>query len=35
MKIDFPKDIMIEITNNCNLKCITCYSHQDWRKKNI
>ncbi len=30
---DFPQDIMIEVTNECNLRCITCYSHQDWRKR--
>ena len=29
----FPNDIMIEVTNECNLKCITCYSHQDDRQK--
>lgn len=29
----FPNDIMIEVTNECNLKCITCYSHQDGREK--
>lgn len=33
MKINFPNDIMIEVTNECNLKCITCYSHQDNREK--
>ncbi len=31
--IKFPNDIMIEVTNECNLKCITCYSHQDGREK--
>jgi sulfatase maturation enzyme AslB (radical SAM superfamily) len=29
----FPKDIMIEVTNECNLRCTTCYSHQDGREK--
>jgi len=29
----FPNDIMIEVTNECNLRCITCYSHQDDRVK--
>jgi sulfatase maturation enzyme AslB (radical SAM superfamily) len=29
----FPKDIMIEVTNECNLRCTTCYSHQDAREK--
>ena len=28
-----PKDLMIEITNNCNLNCATCYVHRDGRKK--
>lgn len=32
-EIVFPNDIMIEITNNCNLNCATCYVHRDWRKK--
>lgn len=32
-EIKFPNDIMIEITNNCNLNCATCYVHRDWRKK--
>lgn len=32
-QIVFPNDIMIEITNNCNLNCATCYVHRDWRKK--
>lgn len=31
--IPFPNDIMIEVTNQCNLRCITCYSHQDDREK--
>lgn len=30
---NFPNDIMIEVTNVCNLKCTTCYSHQDDRHK--
>lgn len=33
MSVAFPNDIMIEVTNVCNLKCTTCYSHQDWREK--
>ena len=33
MKFPFPKDIMIEVTNECNLRCTTCYSHQDGREK--
>ena len=33
MTIPFPNDIMIEVTNVCNLKCTTCYSHQDGREK--
>jgi MoaA/NifB/PqqE/SkfB family radical SAM enzyme len=32
-EIEFPNDIMIEITNNCNLNCATCYVHRDSRKK--
>lgn len=30
---NFPNDIMIEVTNECNLRCTTCYSHQDDRPK--
>ncbi|MBF0504775.1 MAG: SPASM domain-containing protein [Candidatus Omnitrophica bacterium] len=26
--------LMVEITNRCNLKCSTCFSHQDGRAKN-
>ncbi len=33
MQTNFPKDIMIEVTNICNLRCTTCYSHQDSREK--
>ncbi len=33
MSKTFPNDIMIEVTNVCNLKCTTCYSHQDGREK--
>lgn len=32
-RFEFPDDIMIEVTNDCNLKCTTCYSHQDGRKR--
>lgn len=32
-KLIFPQDIMIEITNRCNLNCTTCYVHIDGRPK--
>lgn len=32
-KLEFPKEIMIEVTNSCNCKCFFCGSNNSIRKK--
>ena len=33
LTVDFPKNLMIEITNVCNLRCVMCYNRLMKRKK--
>ena len=33
LTVDFPKNLMIEITNACNLRCVMCYNRLMKRKK--